>query len=103
MDDSNTWQTKRQKIIKLLKEYSYSIDLKDLMKDLEYSNKKNLINDVMSISKTLRNEGLQLVISPSSCKACGYVFRHKKAELKIPSKCPKCREQRIEWPSIRVK
>ena len=103
MDDSNTWQTKRQKIIKILKEYSCSIDLKDLMKELEYSNKKNLINDVMSISKTLRNEGIQLTISPASCKACGYVFRHKKTELKIPSKCPKCREQRIEWPSIRVK
>ena len=103
MVNANTWQTRRQKLIKILKEYSYSIDLKNLMKELEYSNKKNLINDILSISKTLRNEGLHLAISPLSCKACGYVFRHKKTELKLPSKCPKCREQRFEWPSIRVK
>ena len=103
MENSNTWLTRRQKLMKILKEYSYSIDLRSLMRELEYSNKKNLINDIMSITKTLRNEGLQLVISPPSCNACGYVFRHKKTELKIPSKCPKCREQRIEWPSIRVK
>ncbi len=102
MEDSNTWQTRRQKLINILKEYGFSIDLKSLMRELEYSNKKYLIKDIMSITKTLRNEGLQLVISPPSCKACGYVFRHKKTELKIPSKCPRCREQRIEWPSIRV-
>ena len=103
MDHSNTWQTRRQKLIKILKEYSFSIDLRSLMRELEYSNKKNLINDILSITKTLRNEGLQSAISPPSCKACGYVFRHKKTELKLPSKCPKCREQRFEWPSIRVK
>ncbi len=103
MEDSNIWLTRRQKIIKLLKEYSFSIDLKSIMRELEYSSKRMLINDIMSITKTLNNEGLQLVISPPSCKACGYVFKHKKTLLKIPSKCPKCREQRIEWPSIRVK
>ena len=103
MDDSNTWQTRRQKLIKILKEYSYSVDLRSLMKELEYSSKRAMINDIMSIAKTLKNEGIQLVISPSSCNACGYVFRHKKTKLKIPSKCPKCREQRIEWPSIRIK
>jgi len=79
------------------------IDLRSVMRELEYSSKKILINDIISIAKTLKNKGLQLTISPPSCKACGYVFRHKKTVLKIPSKCPKCREQRIEWPSIKVK
>ena len=103
MDDSNTWQTRRQKLTKLLKEYSFSIDLRSVMRELEYPSKKFLINDIISITKTLKNEGLQLAISPPSCKACGYVFHLKKTLLKIPSKCPKCREQRIEWPSIKVK
>ena len=103
MDDSNTWLTRRQKLMKILKEYSFNIDLRSLMRELEYSRKRILFNDIMSITKTLNNEGLQLSISPASCKACGYIFYHKKTLLKIPSKCPKCREQRIEWPSIKVK
>ena len=95
MEDSNIWLTRRQKLINLLKEYSFSIDLRSLMREMEYSSKRILINDIMSITKTLKNEGLQLVVSPPSCNACGYIFQHKKTLLKIPSKCPKCREQRI--------
>ena len=103
MVDSNTQLTRRQKLMKILKEYSFSIDLRSVMRDLEYSSKKILIKEIISITKTLKNKGLQVAISPPSCKAYGYVFHLKKTLLKIPSKCPKCREQRIGWPSIRVK
>jgi predicted Zn-ribbon and HTH transcriptional regulator len=103
MVNSNSWLTRRQKLIKLLKEYRFSIDLGNLMRELEYSNKKILNNDIMSISKTLKNEGLELIISPSLCNNFGFVFKNKKNSLKIPTKCPKCREQRIEWPFIRIK
>ena len=51
MDDSNTWQTRRQKLTKLLKEHSFSVDLRSVMRELEYSSKKTLINDIISITK----------------------------------------------------
>ena len=96
IDNSNTWQTRRQKLMDLFKNNRISTDLRSLMREFEYPNKRILINDVMSITKTLKNKGLLLSISPPSCKVCGYVFQHKKTTLKIPSKCPKCREQRIK-------
>ncbi|MFX0070268.1 MAG: transcriptional regulator [Candidatus Hermodarchaeota archaeon] len=102
MDNGTTWETRRQKIITFIKEMGNPIDLKRILKEFEYRNKKTLINDVLSIAKTIRNEGKKLVVYPASCVACGYVFRQKKSDLKIPSKCPKCREQRIDWPSIQI-
>ena len=70
---------------------------------MEYPSKRVLINDIISISKTLKNEGKYLIINPPSCAACGYTFLLKGTTLKIPSKCPKCREERIYWPTIRMK
>ncbi|MFX1256784.1 MAG: hypothetical protein ACFFAN_02915 [Promethearchaeota archaeon] len=103
MDDSNTWETRRQKLIKMLTIQKETIDLRTLFRELEYPNKKVLINDIMSIARTLKSKGLSLFIYPSSCIACGYRFQQKLNLLKIPSKCPKCRQQRINWPSIKVK
>ena len=103
-NDSGIWETKRQKLIKILKtEVSGWLDLKPLINELEYNNKKTLIHDIESISKTLRSEGIQLLIKSASCIACGFVFGLKRGALKIPSKCPKCKQQRINWPSISLK
>lgn len=77
-------------------------DLKSLLRELEYSGKKRLITDIKHIAKTLRNEGLQILVHPASCRACGYIFNQKAYRLKIPSKCPKCKEERIKWESIKV-
>ncbi|TFG27859.1 MAG: transcriptional regulator [Promethearchaeota archaeon] len=102
MDDSVIWETKRERLIRILKDNQVSIDLRSIMKEFEYPSKKSLIRDITSIAKTLKNDDLRLIISPPLCNACGYVFRLKKDALKIPSKCPKCKQQRIEWPSIRL-
>lgn len=102
MDNQDIWKTRRQKLISTLKNVNSSIDLRSLMKEFEYPNKKSLIRDIMSIIKTLKNEQLQVMISAPYCNACGYTFRIKKELLKIPSKCPKCKEQRIEWPTIKL-
>ena len=80
-----------------------TLDLKSILKELEYSNKRVLLDDVKHISKTLRNEGKKIKIHPPYCMACGFVFKQNIKTLKIPSKCPKCKEQRISWPSIEIK
>ncbi len=103
MDDSNSWETRRQRLIRRLTIQKETIDLRTILRELEYSSKRALINDITSVVKTLKNKGIILVLDPPSCMACGYKFRQKLAKLKIPSKCPKCRQQRIDWPSIKVK
>jgi len=100
--DIDTWETRRQRLIKLLVDESLVLDMRSILKEFEYTSKNSLINDVQSIAKTLKNEGKTLIVSPSSCIACGYSFQLKRGILKIPSKCPKCRQQRIDWPNMRV-
>ena len=103
MKESDTWETKRQKLINFLVNQNATLDLRQIMKELEYPSKRALLNDTMSISKTLRNKGKHLIILPPSCIACGFVFQIKKTNLKIPSKCPKFKQQMISCTSIKVK
>jgi hypothetical protein len=77
-------------------------DLKAILRELEYPGKKRLINDIKHIAKTFKHKGLQILVRPASCKACGYQFDQKGLTLKIPSKCPECKEERIKWPSIKI-
>ena len=103
MNESNTWETRRQKLIRILTDQKATLDLKSILKELEYSSKKALLNDIKHISKTLKNDGKVIKIQPPYCIACGFVFKQNIKTLKIPSKCPKCREQRISWPMIEIK
>jgi predicted Zn-ribbon and HTH transcriptional regulator len=99
----NTWNTRRQKLIKILNEREDVIELKSIMRELEYPNKRTLVEDINDIASTLKSEGKQLLVKPPSCIACGYIFNLKNSKLKIPSKCPNCREERIDWPVIKLK
>jgi predicted Zn-ribbon and HTH transcriptional regulator len=103
MDDLDTWETRRQKLIRLLTVQKETIDLRFILRELEYPNKNSLLKDVNSIVKTLKNKGITLIITPPSCISCGYLFKQQSKEFKIPSKCPKCKQQRIEWPLIKAK
>ncbi|MFX1394928.1 MAG: transcriptional regulator [Promethearchaeota archaeon] len=103
MRDLDTWETRRQKLINFLEIQKLTLDLREIMREMDYSSKKELLNDIISVSKTLRNKGKSLIIEPPSCIVCGFEFQIKRTNLKIPSKCPKCKQQRINWPSIKVK
>ncbi|MBN1801570.1 MAG: hypothetical protein JW891_08705 [Candidatus Lokiarchaeota archaeon] len=102
INHSNEWKTKRQILAQRLVEQGSIRDLKFYMRQMEYSSKKQLIADIKSVSISLRNNNKLLKLEPARCIACGYIFVYKKNEIKIPSKCPKCRQQRIEWPSLRL-
>lgn len=51
------------------------------------------------ISRTLRAEHRKLVVEPAACKACGYAFTGK---LSRPSRCPRCRGERIAMPRFTI-
>lgn len=103
LEDKKTWKTRKEMLINLLMNEGAVIDLKTSLREMEYSNKKTLIHDIKSIAMTLKNKGVTLTIYPPRCIACGFIFQQTIKSLKIPSKCPKCREERIEWPSITIK
>ncbi len=92
--------TRRQKIIKLLEERDYSVSELALLLDMRgKGSSKIILEDLRAISKTLKREGKVLLIQPARCRNCGFIF---KPEIKVPSKCPKCRSTWIEEPRFRI-
>jgi len=53
------------------------------------------------IRRSLHAEGRTLIITFSSCRKCGFVFR-KRERLTRPGKCPACKGTSIEGPFFRV-
>lgn len=86
-----------EKIIDLLKirEYSFS----ELLYTLEIKNWKNLVKYLEKIKIISKRKKWKLVIKPAYCKKCGYVFE---SEIKIPSKCPRCKSEWIEEPRFKI-
>lgn len=94
--------TRRQLIIKLLIGNKNPLSL-DYIADEIFIDKKTVIEDLSHIAKTLKGKGkFQLVMLPPQCKVCGFVFKGLK-KPKYPSKCPKCKKEKIIPPKFTIK
>lgn len=91
--------TTRQKIIALLKEKKAGAI--DISMNVGIS-EKEVYPHLEHIKKTIRQKGKKLVITPSQCLDCGYVFR-KRERFKSPGKCPMCRKTHIQDPTFRIR
>ncbi|MFX1397312.1 MAG: hypothetical protein ACFFAS_09745 [Promethearchaeota archaeon] len=110
-EDSSSKRTKKRekygektgsvKLARYLIEHGQISDLRSYMKEMEYSNKRKLINDILKASSTLQALKKVVEIIPASCISCGYIFDQKR--IQIPSKCPNCLQKNIKWPSLQLK
>ncbi|MBK7582194.1 MAG: transcriptional regulator [Myxococcales bacterium] len=50
---------------------------------------------------SLAASGRRLVVEPASCKACAFSFAER-ARHGRPSRCPKCKSERLAAPRFRV-
>jgi len=99
---SQEWQTSREKLYDYLLTLEGEYDLKDIMKELEYTNIQSLLKDFNFISRNLKRNGKKISVRPSRCLNCGYVVSLNSGELRIPSKCPNCHEERLGMPMIKI-
>lgn len=99
---SQEWKTSRERLYDYLFEIEGEYDLKDIMRELEYTNIQSLIKDFNFISRNLKRNGKKISVMPSRCMNCGYVVSLNSGELRIPSKCPKCHEERLGMPMIKI-
>jgi hypothetical protein len=53
------------------------------------------------IRKSITSSGQRLVVIPSECKKCGFVFS-KREKLKRPGKCPVCKGESIREPRFMI-
>jgi hypothetical protein len=88
--------TLRQQLVSLLEIGGYSFE--DLRRQLGTA-KAALEEDLRHVEKSLRAGGRKLEVQPARCLECGFLFRARAAKhFHPPSRCPKCRSERIDEP-----
>lgn len=96
-----SWDTRRERIIKLLST-SQPVSLDDLCQQLGVFDRRIILEDLHHIALTLKRAGGKLLMSPPTCLSCGFVFKGLK-KPKMPSRCPNCKNERITQPLFQIK
>ena len=61
---------------------------------------RELENDLQHLIRSLKNMPYHAIITPATCRKCGFVFHRDK--LHKPGKCPGCHGTWISEPLIRI-
>lgn len=61
---------------------------------------KEVENDLHHLIKSLKNMPYHAIITPATCRKCGFVFH--KDKLHKPGKCPACKGTWISEPLISI-
>ncbi|NPA85137.1 MAG: transcriptional regulator [Crenarchaeota archaeon] len=95
------WETTRERMMKLLSEASTPLSARDIALELGLDSERAVYEELKHVAKSIRRSGKRLYIQPAYCRKCGYVF--KDAQIKRPSKCPRCKSQWIEPPRFIIR
>jgi predicted Zn-ribbon and HTH transcriptional regulator len=91
-------QTIRQAIINLLSQYE--MDARELSQELGIR-EKEVYDHLVHVGRSVKAEKKRLIIHPSRCLQCGFVFEDRKRFTR-PGRCPKCRQSRLLSPRYRI-
>jgi predicted Zn-ribbon and HTH transcriptional regulator len=94
-----TERTLRQRMTELLREQE--ADALELSQALGVAEKEVYVH-LGHIQRSAAATGAELVVAPSECLACGYVFGDRK-RLTRPGRCPRCRHTRVSRPAFRIR
>ena len=53
------------------------------------------------LEKSLKVKGERLVVTPSQCLACGFIFKDRH-RFTAPGSCPTCQSERIRPPAFHI-
>lgn len=91
-------KTTREKIEVLIRE-SDGITPSEISKKLDIKKLSSVISHIKHISKSLDEEEIMFVWPPE-CQSCGFDRFNKK--LNLPSRCPKCKSERLSEPKFLI-
>ena len=89
-------QTERQKIIELLTKSQ--MDAREISRDVGIR-EKEVYDHLTHIARSLAAKGKALLIEPSRCLSCGYVFEDR-MRFTRPGRCPRCKQSHLQSPSF---
>jgi predicted Zn-ribbon and HTH transcriptional regulator len=88
---SSHTETARRRIMALLE--NQPVSARDISGAVGLA-EKEVYPHLEHIRRSLQRERRRLIVLPSSCFGCGFVF-HKRQRLTTPGKCPVCRSESI--------
>ena len=91
-------QTIRQQIIELLIEQEMSA--RELSQTVGIR-EKEVYEHLFHVARSVNTRKKKLVITPSECLGCGYIFKNRK-RYTPPGRCPHCKSERISNPIYRI-
>lgn len=100
-DTMEAWDTRREKIVKILRT-NEPVSLDYLCQELRFFDRRLILEDLHHIALTLKKTESKLIMVPPTCLKCGFVFKGLK-KPKMPSRCPKCKNERISQPLFQIK
>ena len=89
--------TIRQRIIRYLERETMTA--RELSKALKIP-EKEVIAHMDHVAKSVQSPK-RLLIEPSVCQQCGFVFRNRR-RFSSPSRCPECRHEGITRPEFSI-
>ena len=91
-------RTIRQELINLLSQYE--LDARELSQELGIR-EKEVYDHLAHVARSVKAEKKKLIVHPSRCLQCGFVFKDRK-RLTRPSRCPKCRRSHLLNPRYQI-
>jgi len=91
-------KTIRQQIIEMLT--AEEMGIRDLSQALSIK-EKEVLEHLPHIEQSVKSTHKKIVIKPSSCLSCGFVFEERR-RFSTPGRCPRCKKTRIENPMFRI-
>ena len=82
-------QTRREQIIDFLQKMPCTLEDITRFFEIPFS---LAWEDIQHIQKSTKKD-YNFVITPAKCERCGFIFQEKKC--KKPSRCPKCKNERL--------
>ena len=86
--------TVRQKIIALLS--LQAMDARELSREAGIR-EKEVVDHLTHIARSLASRDKRLIIQPSRCLRCGYIFADRR-RLTRPGRCPDCKSSHLQNP-----
>jgi len=92
-------KTVRQQIMDLLR--GREMSAQDLSRAIGVK-EREVERHLPHVAASASGRGERLVISPSRCLDCGYVFRERRRVTR-PGRCPVCQGRRLEKPAFEIR
>ncbi len=96
-------KTVRQRIAEYLENMKDAKSITEIARITGSDRSENVVDDINHALKSLKMKGVMFKIMPATCRKCNFIFKPTKLEVKVPSKCPKCKGELINPPIIQKK